>query len=139
MGSDPKFKETFATLRAVLRKHGKRLQPTADTADEFMLASPQLVDRAGRPLFVAGVQIRKNYVSYHLMPVYADPQLLKSLSPELRKRMQGKSCFNFTTIDRERARELSDLTRAGIARLAEIELPWAQPAKGAKGDTRRRK
>jgi hypothetical protein len=27
------------------------------------------------------------------MPVYAWPDLLEDASPELRKRMQGKSCF----------------------------------------------
>jgi hypothetical protein len=32
-------------------------------------ASPSLKDRTGRPLFVAAVQTRKNYVSYHLIPV----------------------------------------------------------------------
>jgi hypothetical protein len=40
------------------------------------------------------VQIKKNYVIYHLMPVYLNPGLLEGMSPGLRKRMQGKSCFN---------------------------------------------
>ena len=31
--------------------------------------------------------------------VYASPALRKSMSKELRARMQGKSCFNFTAID----------------------------------------
>ena len=50
-----------------------------------------MVDRTGRPLFAAAVQIKKSYVSFHLMPVYANPALLDSLSPALRKRMQGKA------------------------------------------------
>ena len=29
------------------------------------------------------------------MPVYMFPDLLDGISPELRRRMQGKSCFNF--------------------------------------------
>jgi hypothetical protein len=32
------------------------------------------------------------------------------MSPELRKRMQGKSCFNFSTIDESLFRELADIT-----------------------------
>jgi hypothetical protein len=32
------------------------------------------------------------------------PDLLKDLQPELKKRRQGKSCFNFKTIDEEQFR-----------------------------------
>lgn len=128
MPRKPEFTDTFATLRNILKRHGSGLAVTADTPDEFMVALRDKVDRAGRPLNVGGVQLRKNYVSYHLMPVYADPKLLKGLSPELRKRMQGKSCFNFTSIDATLARELSELTKTGIAQFTNIELPWAADA-----------
>jgi hypothetical protein len=100
---------------------------TVDKPGEYQLASPSLKDRAGRPLFVAAVQIKKNYVSYHLIPVYSSPALLKEVSPDLRKRMQGKSCFNFTSIDAAQAKELSSLTRAGMATLGSLKLPWDQP------------
>ena len=50
------------------------------------------------------------------MPLYACPDLLNSISPELRKRMQGKSCFNFTAIDKALFAELKRLTRAGYQR-----------------------
>ena len=96
-----------------------------DRPGDFQVASPTMNDRIGRPLFVGAVQIRKNYVSYHLMPVYAVPQLLKTLSPELKKRMQGKSCFNFTTIDGDQAKQLSALTKAAIAAFKDMKLPWA--------------
>jgi len=79
-------------------------------------------DRIGRPLFVAAVQTRKNYVSYHLMPMCA-PQMLKTVSPALKKRMQGKSCFNFTTIDSALSAELGQLTRSGIKGFRKIKLP----------------
>jgi hypothetical protein len=82
-------------------------------------------DRSGRPLFVAAVQVKKTYVSYHLMPVYAVPDLLKALSPSLKKRMQGKACFNFTTIDAQHTRELGALTKSGIAAFNKVKLPWA--------------
>ena len=48
----------------------------------------------------AGTRLGKRYVSYYLMPVYVEPSLLDGISPELRRRMQGKSCFNFTTSTR---------------------------------------
>jgi hypothetical protein len=44
------------------------------------------------------------------MPVYYFPELLTGLSPELKKRMQGKSCFNFVEIDFILFGELDQLT-----------------------------
>lgn len=124
------FHESFATLRGILQKHGRNLVATSDTSSEYCVASPDLKDRSGKPLFVAGVQIKKNYVSYHLMPVYADPALLKKMSPALRKRMQGKSCFNFTSIEPALAKELAALTKEGIARFRTLDLPWARDGAG---------
>ena len=121
-GSD--FQATFQTLRGILEAHSKQLLVVADKPGDYQVASPTMKDRIGRPLAVGAVQIRKNYVSYHLMPVYAAPQLLKTLSPALKKRMQGKSCFNFTSIDRNQANELSALTRTGIDAFRDVALPW---------------
>ncbi|NMM21961.1 MAG: hypothetical protein HHJ11_00390 [Phycicoccus sp.] len=64
-------------------------------------------------LMFAAVKIGKRYVSYHLMCVYVQPDLLKAMSPQLRKRMQGKSCFNFTKIDEALFDELSGITVKG--------------------------
>jgi hypothetical protein len=47
------------------------------------------------------------------MPLCA-PEFLKKVSPALKKRMQGKSCFNFTSVDAELAAELDQLTSSGI-------------------------
>lgn len=59
---------------------------------------------------------RKNYVSYYLMPVYMYPDLLEGISPELKKRMQGKSCFNFNKVDDRLMDELAKLTRKSFRR-----------------------
>jgi hypothetical protein len=48
------------------------------------------------------------------MPVYVNPSLLDDVSPNLKKRMQGKSCFNFTTADPVLIEELAVLTQAGF-------------------------
>jgi len=50
------------------------------------------------------------------MSVYACPELLQSMSPELKKRMQGKSCFNFKEVDENLFKELGTLTKAGAAK-----------------------
>ena len=84
-----------------------------DEDDNYYLDT-SFVMKNKKPLFFGAVQIRKNYVSYHLMPVYVTPQLLTDMSPDLRKRMQGKSCFNFKTVDEALFVELADLTGAGL-------------------------
>ena len=126
------FSETFATLRGMLDKQARRLLVQVDKPGDYQLCSTSQTDRIGRPLFLAAVQTKKSYVSFHLMPVYMCPDLAKGLSPSLRKRMQGKACFNFTTIDPEQVKELSALTRTGFARFEKIDLPWAQPARSRK-------
>ena len=119
------FAATFAALRALLEAHAKRLTVTVDEPGHFELASPTMTDRVGRPLFCAAVQINRNYVSYHLMPVYANPALRNGLSPALRKRLQGKSCFNFTTVEPDQIEELAAVTKKGIAGFKNLKLPWA--------------
>jgi hypothetical protein len=80
-------------------------------------------------LFFGAVKIGKRYVSFHLMPIYVHPNLLDGISPGLRKRMQGKSCFNFTRQDDELLRELETLTAAGFTRFQEDgAIPVTEPA-----------
>jgi hypothetical protein len=126
---DERLVETFAVLRGILQRHAKQARVMVDKPDAFQLASPTLNDRTGRPLFVAAAQITKSYVSFHLMPVYAIPELGAAVSPELRKRMQGKSCFNFQTIDAAQVKELEALTKKGLKQFEKIELPWKAKGK----------
>jgi hypothetical protein len=62
------------------------------------------------PMPIAWVQIGKSYVSFHHMGVYARPELLRDISKKLKGRIQGKSCFNFRSIDDELFEELEALT-----------------------------
>jgi hypothetical protein len=62
------------------------------------------------------VQIRKNYVSFYLMPVYICPDLMEGMPESLRKRMQGKSCFNFRRLDESALGDLGSLVRRGFER-----------------------
>jgi hypothetical protein len=49
------------------------------------------------------------------MPVYLHPELLEDVSEALKKRMQGKSCFNFKQIDDALFAELEALVARGYA------------------------
>ncbi|HUS19732.1 MAG TPA: hypothetical protein VMZ25_08785, partial [Terriglobales bacterium] len=53
----------------------------------------------------------------------ASPDFMKSMSPELKRRMQGKSCFNFTEVDPKLFAELKALTKAGSERFDKVD--WA--------------
>jgi hypothetical protein len=86
----------FTALRSILARHAGDAVVTADDATEFALARP---GANGKPIFLAAVQQKRRYVAVHLFPIYERPAMLQGLSPALRKRMQGKSCFNFTTVD----------------------------------------
>lgn len=107
------FDATFARLRGILEPHAKDLVVVHDTGENYYLDTEHIMPNR-QPLYFGGVRRGKAYVSFYLMPVYLHPELLDDLSPALRKRMQGKSCFNFTTLDDEQAAELDRLTRTGI-------------------------
>lgn len=104
----------FTALRAILAPYAAALVPARDD-DRELYVNTRHVQKNKTPLFFGAVQVRKSFVSFHLMPVYLKPELLASLSPALRARMQGKSCFNFTAVDKALFTELAALTKAGFA------------------------
>lgn len=93
--------------------YARKLDCKIDRDDELYVGTKHIMENK-KPLWFGGVQIKKRYVSYHLMPVYVNPQLLEGMSPALKKHMHGKSCFNFRTIDASLFKELSKLTDAGF-------------------------
>jgi len=108
------FGECFQALRTILEPYARYLLVKHDSADNFHLDTQHIMKNK-KPLFFAAVHIKKNYVSFHLMPVYVNPKLLGTLSDGLKSRMQGKSCFNFKTYDETLAAELTELTNAAYA------------------------
>ena len=104
------FETIFNLLKKVLVKYENRLTVTIDKADRYNL-NAGYSEKYKRDIYFGGVEIKKNYVSFHLMPAYVNPKLLSNLSPELKKRMQGKSCFNFKKADELLFKELSVLTK----------------------------
>ena len=112
------FKSLFTRFRALLAPYASTLTVQTDGSSKYYLNSSVLT-RSKRPIMFAGVSIEKAYVSFHLMPVYTSPELLQSMSPELRKRMQGKACFNFRKVDEKLFTELESLTRTGFDKFKE--------------------
>jgi len=107
------FIACFNSLKSILKKYEKSLRVIVDKNENYSL-NACFDEKRKAYIYFGAVQIKKNYVSYHLMPVYVNPKLLDKISPGLKKRMQGKSCFNFNEIDKKILGELSDLTKKGF-------------------------
>jgi hypothetical protein len=117
------FAVPFTLLKSVLAKYADRLAVKADTPAEYTLvtktASP-FPQHKGQPMYFGSVRLGKAYASFHLMPIYMCPTLTRSISPSLKKRMQGKTCFNFRTVP-------EDETAADLKRLVEAAfLNWRE-------------
>jgi hypothetical protein len=112
------FSMVFEQLKSILKPYAQSLTVKADTADTYYLDGPYS-EKWNKELFFGSAQIKKNYVSFYLMPVYMYPELLKDVSPELKKRMQGKSCFNFKKVEPALFEELAALARTGADKFKE--------------------
>lgn len=112
------FPLVFEHLRNILKPYAENLTVKTDTPDTYYLDGPYN-EKWNKELFFGSAQIKKNYVSFYLMPVYMYPELLNEISPELKKHMQGKSCFNFKSVEPALFDELAALTRKGAEKLKE--------------------
>ena len=115
------FNEVFARLKAILKPYAKKMDASSDNENCYMLNTRHIMKNK-QPLCFGGVRRGKNYVSFYLMSIYCSPQSMKTISPELKKRMQGKSCFNFKEVDEKLFRELAQLTRSGAAQFSDSKF-----------------
>ena len=112
--ANEQFGETFAQLKNLLKTFEDRLIVKSDRDEKYHLDACTNPFKKDENLYFASVESKKNYVSFHLFPVYMFPELLEEISPELRKKMQGKSCFNFKKPDAELFAQLRMLTERGF-------------------------
>ncbi len=102
----------FERFKTMLAPYAARMHVTgAGTAMYGIDMAPE--GERDPSTWFAGTRLGKRYVSYYLMPIYVQPSLLDDISPELRRRMQGKSCFNLTKVDEPLLAELEALTKKG--------------------------
>lgn len=114
------FPIVFKELKSIIAPFARKLNVTADTRETYSVDGPYN-EKWKKDLFFASTQVKKNYVSFYLMPVYMYPDLLNGISPELKKHMQGKSCFNFKQVEPELMKELAGLTKRGYERFQKEE------------------
>jgi hypothetical protein len=121
MSPQTDFPIVFEHLKNILEPFAPKLTVTADTMSAYSLDGPYS-EKWKKELFFGSAQLKKNYVSFYLMPVYMYPDLLEGISPELKKHMQGKSCFNFKKVEPELFEELANLAEKSYARFQKEEL-----------------
>ena len=109
----PDLAPVFAALRKLLESYRGSLAVQTDKPGDYHLEAPSILHRK-KPLYFAGIRTGKNYVSFHLLYMYYNPAAKKALSPALSKRMQGKACFNFATVDEDCFAELGRLIGDGL-------------------------
>ena len=112
---EARFEAVYARLRSILEPYASKMYVSGDSDTGYSLDTAPEGERVPATWFGA-VRRGKSYVSYYLMSIYGEPSLLDDVSPELKKRMQGKSCFNFTRIDEGLFEELTALTARGYER-----------------------
>jgi hypothetical protein len=115
------FADVFSALKPVFSKYEKRLYVKADKPDHYYLETKSR-SYQGERMFFGAVRTGRTYVSVYVMPLYSFPELLKTVPAGLKKRMQGKSCFNFTAVDKEAIGQLRDVVAAGFKKFGEEKL-----------------
>lgn len=112
------FQQAFNGLRKTLKPYDNRLRLIRDVPGNYLSESKSLRYQGKAVMFAAITS--KSYVAFHLFPVYMFPDLLKGISPGLKKRMQGKTCWNFKQAEEPLFTELGKLVEASFRRFAEF-------------------
>ncbi len=96
------------SLRKIFLPHATQLVVTRDVPGDYSLDT-HANGPGGKPLFFGGVRAGRSHTGFYLAPIASEPGLLV-ISEHLRKRLQGKTCFAFKTVETALFEELATLT-----------------------------
>lgn len=105
------FEPIFDQLRAIMLRAAPGFVVAKDSPGMLELRTQAIDPKTKEPGWFGTVTTKKSYVAVHLMPLYTAPDLASDCSPELAKRRQGKTCFNFKRVDEALFAELEALIR----------------------------
>ena len=108
------LKQVFDAYRPILEPYVAGMIAVQNN-DHGIYLNTHTIMKNKQPLFFAALAINKNYVSFHVFPVYMYPDLLDGIG-DLKKRMQGKSCFNFSKVDPDQVARMEAMVKAGFDR-----------------------
>jgi hypothetical protein len=112
------FELAFQGLRKILKPYDTKVRVIKDGPGCYLSESAS-IRYLGKPVMFASIT-SKSYVAFHLFPVYVFPDLVKGISPELKRRMQGKTCWNFKKPEELLFAELGRVVEASFQRFAEL-------------------
>jgi hypothetical protein len=121
MPNEEQLQLVYENLKAILCLPDASLRVGEEEPGKITVLGPY-IESMGKDFYFGMVKINKRYVSYHFMPVYMYPDLLDDISADLRKHMQGKSCFNFTRVEDGLFLQLAILTFSGLSRLYRLGI-----------------
>ena len=78
MPKSAEFEATFETLRALLKPYERHFAVIVNKPAKYYLACKTSKTSSGAGIWFGGAEIRKNYVTFHFIPVYAAPALVKT-------------------------------------------------------------
>jgi len=104
--------QIYETLAALLVPYARKMESEMHPKIGFCLKAKSA--RTGRETHFGAVQVLPDCVAYHLFPLYAHPELLKNVSPELNNRLRSPTCFHFETLHAGLVAELAELTHSGF-------------------------
>ncbi|MEQ1782293.1 MAG: hypothetical protein ABMA14_13095 [Hyphomonadaceae bacterium] len=111
MPASAAFAETSEALRKLMVASATGMIVAEENETTLVLHAPFANPlKPKEPMWFGMVRTGKAYVGYHLLPLYMNPRLSALVTPSLKKRMQGKSCFNFTAVNEALFAELGLLT-----------------------------
>jgi hypothetical protein len=108
--SDAALDAVELRLQGLLDPYRDRLEPVEVYGQPF-LRRPG----ATKHQWFAGVNRANGVVRLSLLPMYAHPELLDGLTPELLRRKRAATVFAFSTVDEAQLRELEELLARAFA------------------------
>lgn len=115
----------FTSLKPLLEACAPPFVGRSQGPDDYHLWSEKSVFFSGQQrseLYFAGLVIRKGYVAFYYMPVYARKEIKSSFSPRLLGLMTGKSCFHIKRLDDALAGDIRQALDVGVE--AYRQLGW---------------
>ena len=127
-----KLEEIFSEIKKILKEQSKDYieadkyigSKAKMVKPEYHLYGAEEVSILGKKpenTYIAGVIQQKNYVSFYFSPIYSHPDSFEDISPDLKRYLKGKSCFNITKGTAQIYKEIDKLLKKGINKYKELE------------------
>jgi hypothetical protein len=113
----PKLLEIFGSLRKLMKKYEPPMNARVDIEGKYDLWSEKAIETFGRrydAMSFVSIVIQGGYVGFYYMPVYCNPEMAKSLSPDLMKLLKGKACFHVKSLNKDLEQDIKTALEIGF-------------------------